>query len=187
MCPILAGSEQLDPNSGASARSMKGMRNFALSPAYTKSQCVSMVVPPPMAAPWTAATIGLSKSTNAFINRACGESPAPGGLFRKSSISLPAQNESPAPCQSATSVRSSLAASMKTSARVTYMLAVIAFRLAGLFNSMRRTPSECSVTISFIVCLLLVVGPQYSAVQLVGGLRDLAALIVGSLNIVRGV
>src|SRR5271156_6952921 len=83
MCPILAGSEQLDPNSGANARSMKGMRNFALSPAYTKSQCVSMVVPPPMAAPWTAATIGFSKSTNAFINRACGESPAPGGLFRK--------------------------------------------------------------------------------------------------------
>src|SRR5882724_9519732 len=49
---------------------MKGIWNFALSPAYTKSQCVSMVVPPPMAAPCTAATTGLSKSTNAFISRA---------------------------------------------------------------------------------------------------------------------
>src|SRR5713226_5944774 len=31
-----------------------------------KSQCVSMVVPPPIAAPWTATTTGLSKLTNAF-------------------------------------------------------------------------------------------------------------------------
>src|SRR5271169_4388165 len=110
-----------------------------------------MVVPPPIAAPWTAATIGLSKSTSAFINRACGESPGPGGFFRKSSISLPAQNESPAPCQSTTRVCSSLAASVKISARVTYMLEVIAFFFAGRFNRTRSTLAERSVIISSIV------------------------------------
>src|SRR6202035_3543275 len=35
-------------------------------------------VPPPMAAPCTAATTGLSKSINAVVSRACGESPGPG-------------------------------------------------------------------------------------------------------------
>src|ERR1700738_632876 len=48
-----------------------------------KSQCVSMVVPPPIAAPWTAATNGLSKLTNAFLRPACGDSPGPGGFLRK--------------------------------------------------------------------------------------------------------
>src|SRR4029077_15197836 len=66
------------------------------------------------------------------------------------STSLPAQKESPAPCQSTTRVCSSLAAPLKTSARVTYMLEVIAFFLVGRFNSTRRTLPERSVTISFI-------------------------------------
>ena len=154
MCPIRAGTEQLEPNSGTTARLMKGIWNFALSPAYTKSQCVSMVVPPPMAAPCTAATSGLSKSSSAFISRACGDSPGPGGFFRKSSTSLPALNESPAPCQSTTRVRSSLAASLKTSARVVYMPDVIAFLLVGRFNSTRRMLSVRAVMISVMVCLL---------------------------------
>jgi hypothetical protein len=46
MCPNRAGTDQLDPNSGTTARLTNGIWNFALSPAYTKSQCVSMVVPP---------------------------------------------------------------------------------------------------------------------------------------------
>src|SRR5229473_176442 len=116
-----------------------------------KSQCVSMVVPPPMAAPWTAATNGLSKSTNTFMRPACGDSPDPGGFLRKSSISLPAQNESPAPCQSTTRVLSSFAASLKIPARATYMADVIAFRLVGRLNWMHRMLPLCSVTISSIV------------------------------------
>src|SRR5215469_10068507 len=47
MYPILAGSNQVDPNSGTRPRLMKGICNFALSAAYTKSQCVSIVAPPP--------------------------------------------------------------------------------------------------------------------------------------------
>src|SRR6201998_4036426 len=116
-----------------------------------KSQCSSMVVPPPIAAPWTAATSGLPKLTNASISRACGDSPGPGGFLRKSSISLPAQNESPAPCQRTTRVFSSFAASLRMPARATYMAEVIAFRLAGRFNWTRRMLPECSVTISAIV------------------------------------
>src|SRR6266849_5116315 len=120
-----------------------------------KSQCVSMVVPPPMAAPWTAATTGLSKLTNAFMSAACGDSPGPGGFLRKSSISLPAQNESPAPCQSTTRVLSSFAASLKMPARARYMADVIAFRLVGRFNWTRKILPECSVTISSMVEVLV--------------------------------
>src|SRR6267378_3996047 len=116
-----------------------------------KSQCVSMVVPPPIAAPWTAATSGLSRLTSASISRACGDSPGPGGFLRKSSISLPAQNESPAPCQRTTRVFSSFAASLKMVARATYMADVIAFRFVGRFNWTRRMLPACSVTISSIV------------------------------------
>src|SRR6266849_1538727 len=154
MWPILAGTEQLDPNSGTKARLTKGIWNFALSPAYTKSQCVSMVVPPPTAAPCTAAISGLSKSVRAFISRACGDSPGPGGFFRTSSTSLPAHNESPAPCQSTTRIPSSVAASLKRSARVAYMLEVIAFFFSGRFNSTRRMPPERWVIISLIVRFL---------------------------------
>src|SRR5260370_37444743 len=119
-----------------------------------KSQCVSIVVPPPMAAPWTATTTGLSKLTNAFMRRACGGSTGHGGFLRKSSISLPAQNESPAPCQSTTRVFSSFAASLKIPARATYMADVIAFRFVGRFNWMRKMLPACSVTISSIVEVL---------------------------------
>jgi hypothetical protein len=49
---------------------------------------VNMVVPPAIAAPCTAAISGLSKSINAFMRRAWGDSPGPGGFFRKSSTSL---------------------------------------------------------------------------------------------------
>src|SRR6266436_1383893 len=120
-----------------------------------KSQCVNMVVPPPMAAPWTATTIGLSKLTNAFMRPACGDSPGPGGFLRKSSISLPAQNESPAPCQRTTCMLSSSATWLKMRARVTYMADVIAFRLVGRFNCTRKMLPTFSVTISSIVDVLV--------------------------------
>src|SRR5882757_4542425 len=99
-----------------------------------ESQCVSIVVPPPIVAPWTAATNGLSKLTNAFMRPARGDSPGLGGFLKKSSILLPAQNESPAPCQRTTCMFSSCATSLKTRARATYMADVIAFRLVGRFN-----------------------------------------------------
>src|SRR6266550_1566171 len=113
-----------------------------------------MVVPPPIAAPCTAATIGLSKLISASIKRACGLSPAPGGFFRKSCMSLPALNESPAPCQSTTRISSSFAASFNRSANVMYMADVIAFFLAGRFNWIRKMFPERSVMMSLICDLL---------------------------------
>src|SRR5258707_6816254 len=112
-----------------------------------------MVVPPPTAAPCTAATIGLSKLISALIKRACGLSPGPGGFFKKSPTSLPAQNESPAPCQSTTRISSSFAALSNKSARVMYMADVIAFFDAGRFSWTRNTLSERSVTMSVILHL----------------------------------
>jgi hypothetical protein len=97
----------------------------------------------------------LSKSTSAAISLACGDSPGPGGFFRKSSISLPAQNESPAPCQSTTRVFWSFAASLKMPARARYMADVIAFRFVGRLNWTRKMLPACSVTISFIVEVLI--------------------------------
>ena len=44
------------------------MLNFALSAAYTRSQCISMVVPMPIAAPATAAITGLVEPDSARMN-----------------------------------------------------------------------------------------------------------------------
>jgi hypothetical protein len=46
-----------------------------------KSQCISTVVPAPIAAPWTAATNGLSKLNNAFLRPARGDSPGPSRIL----------------------------------------------------------------------------------------------------------
>src|SRR6478752_6083592 len=115
-----------------------------------------MVVPPPIAEPWTAATSGLSKLTNAFIKRDWGVSPDPGGLFRKSITSLPAQNESPAPCQSTTRICASFAAALRRSARVTYMSDVIAFFFSGRLSWIRKMLPDCSVRMSFMARFLSV-------------------------------
>src|SRR5205823_14942831 len=112
-----------------------------------------MVVPPPIAAPCTAATMGLSKLISASITRACGLSPEPGGFFRKSCMSLPALNESPAPCQSTTRTSSSFAALFNRSANMMYMADVIAFFLSGRFNWIRKMFPERSVMMSLIYSL----------------------------------
>ncbi len=132
---------------------MNGVMNRALSPAYTKSQWTRIVVPIPTATPCTAATIGLSKPFSAANKRICGLSPGPGGFLAKSSRSLPAVNESPAPWRSRTRVPSSFAAVSRTSARATYMAEVIAFFFAGRLNCTLRTLPDRSVMISFIVLL----------------------------------
>src|SRR5262245_45311631 len=97
--------------------------------------------------------MGFWKAMKALIRRACGDSPGPGGFFRKSSTSLPAEKESPAPCQSTTRIASSLSAAVKISASSTYMLPVRAFFRSGRFNCTRRIASERSVTMSLIVSL----------------------------------
>src|SRR5205809_2997024 len=101
-----------------------------------------------MATPCTAAMSGFVKVISASFKRACGLPPGPGGFFTKSSRSLPAVNESPAPCQSTTRVRSSFAAPSSKSAMVPYMLEVSAVFFAGRFSWLRRMLPERSATIS---------------------------------------
>src|SRR5262249_31298053 len=123
--------------------------------AERKGRGASMVVPPPTAAPCTAATIGFSKAMNASINRRCGLAPGPGGLCRKSATSLPALNESPAPCQRTTRMLSSRAALSSRSAMVSYMLDVMEFFLAGRFSWMLKTAPDRSVRMSALAVMSL--------------------------------
>src|SRR5438046_3156289 len=104
-----------------------------------------------MAAPCTAAMSGFVKVISASFKRACGLPPGPGGFFTKSSRSLPAVNESPAPCQSTTRVRSSFAAPSSKSTMVPYMLEVSAFFFAGRLSWIRRMLPERSATMSGMV------------------------------------
>src|SRR6516164_1391022 len=91
---------------------------------------------------------------SASIRRPCGKLPGPGGFLRKSPMSLPAQNASPAPRQSTTRIASSLSASLRMSARLVYMLDVIAFLWAGRLSWTRRIAPEGSVMMSLIGCSL---------------------------------
>jgi len=93
--------------------------------------------------PCTAATIGLSKPFSAANKRICGLSPGPGGFFTKSSRSLPAVKESPAPWISTTRVASSFAAVSRASARRAYMAVVIAFFFPGRLScTLRMLPDR---------------------------------------------
>src|SRR5260370_42105418 len=93
-----------------------------------------MVVPPPIAAPCTAATIGLSKAMKALIKRDCGLSSGPGGFFRKSSRSFPAEKGAPAPCQGTPRTLSSFAPEARRAALAMDMSEVIASDLDGEWN-----------------------------------------------------
>jgi len=94
-------AEIADPGRNGATRSKlrnqgkihKRRLEFRALAAYTKSQCVNIVVHSDRC-PLNRAMIGLSKSINALIKRACGLSPSLEGFFKKSSTSLPAQNES---------------------------------------------------------------------------------------------
>ena len=89
--PIRRGTSRLEAASGHKPRFTNGMENAALSPAYTKSQCSSIVVPIPTAGPHTLATTGLAKLLMPRKKRNTGASGLLGGIFKKSAISLPAE------------------------------------------------------------------------------------------------
>src|SRR5215813_4175878 len=73
-------------------------------------------------------------------------------------MSLPAQNASPAPCQSTTRIASSLSASLRMSARLVYMLDVIAFFWAGRLSWTRRIAPEGSVVMEDLFGVFAEVG-----------------------------
>src|SRR5262252_221427 len=149
-----------------------------------KSQCVSIVVPPPIAAPCTAATIGFSNLTNASIRSPCGNAPGLGGFLRKSTTSLPALNTFPMLCQSTTRIASSLSAWLRMSARFVYMADVIAFFWAGRLSWTRRMPSVRSVRMSLIVCSFVCCSsPPFSGVFLDFRHRAARAQVIDALGV----
>ena len=133
---------------------MNGIENLALSAAYTRSQCISMVVPMPTAAPATAATTGLLQPSSARMNWNTGRSsvmaPSP-TLFRKSSRSLPAVKISGLPVMRMARTLVSLSASRRASAMAVYMAPVMAFLRSGRLNSMVRMPLAVVVWMSIQV------------------------------------
>ena len=80
----MRGNRNDEPPSGTRPSGTNGAVNFAVSAAYTRSQCSNIVTPMPTAAPFTAATMGFSKSTMPFKNRNTALSSPVGGLFMKS-------------------------------------------------------------------------------------------------------
>ncbi len=66
--PARAGSSRLEAASGQRPRFTNGSWNRAAAEQYTRSQCSSIVVPTPTAAPLTEATIGESHAISASRN-----------------------------------------------------------------------------------------------------------------------
>lgn len=62
---------------------MKGICNFVLTSAVNEVEVRSIVVTPPIAAPWTAATNGFSKLTNTCMRPARGGSRGTRGFLKK--------------------------------------------------------------------------------------------------------
>ena len=80
---------------------MNGITKRAERAATIRSQCISIVVPTPMAAPLTAAISGFCIAASVGRKRDAEESRLPEARAWKSAMSLPAVNVSPVPVSSA--------------------------------------------------------------------------------------
>src|SRR5262245_6022814 len=102
----------------------------------------------------------------------------------KSPTSLPAQNTFPAACQSTTRIASSLSALLRMSARLVYMLDVIAFFWAGRLSWTRRIAPVRSVTMSLIVCSFVrYSSPSFSGVFLDFPHRSARAQVIDAFRV----
>ena len=131
------------------------MENAALSPAYTRSQWKSSVVPMPTAGPHTAATTGLEKVLMPRKKRNTGESMVLGLAFRKSPMSLPALKMVSWPWNTTARTAGSACACARASAMLVYMAAVMAFFLSTRFRVMVSTPALVSVRISLSLSFMV--------------------------------
>ncbi len=149
--PNMRGASRLLAASGTRPRLTKGIENAALSPAYTRSQWNSMVVPMPTAGPHTAAISGLGKAAMPRRKRNTGES-SPAGLFlRKSSMSLPAENTVSCPWMTTTRVAASSAACAMAVASASYMATLMEFLRSTRLKVSVRTPASWCWRISDMV------------------------------------
>lgn len=117
-----------------------------------------MVVPMPTATPSTAAASGFSAKRIAFRNRWTGgvsSASICGGVFMKSTRSLPAVKFPPSPVNSTTRIAASSWAETTASAMTAYMAWVSAFFFSGRAMVIVRTPfasstRTCSVMTDFL-------------------------------------
>ena len=150
-CPTTLGSSSDDAASGHSPRLTNGRLSFALVPAYTRSQCRSMVVPMPTAGPHTAATSGLGNTARVWRKRKTGrERPASAGVFWKSPRSLPALNTRSLPWTTTTRTSLLSTAASSASASAVYISFVSAFFLSSRLMVMVSTPASTAVRTSLI-------------------------------------
>jgi len=96
----------------------------------------------PTAGPQTAAISGLGKAAMPRRKRNTGDSAPAGGWFRKSPMSLPAENTVSWPWITTTRTAASSCALASASARVAYMAAVIEFLRSSRLSVMVITPAS---------------------------------------------
>ena len=144
---IMRGSRCTPPPPAISPTRGSGSANSAFSAAMMMSQASAVSNPPPIAQPFTAAIIGLSRLKRCVM-------PAkpfgPFGRRRPAACtfrSLPAENaRSPAPVMMPTHRSSRAANSSHTAASSSFASACSAFRTSGRFSvTMRTRPSSCTM------------------------------------------
>ena len=118
------------------------MENAALSPAYTKSQCNSKVVPMPTAGPQTEAISGFVNALMPRKKRKTGESLVEVGPFKKSLMSLPALKIVSCPWNTTTRTIAFASACAKASAIVAYIAEEIEFFFSTRLNVIVITPAS---------------------------------------------
>src|SRR6185436_2785869 len=133
----------------------KGSWKRALSPAYTRSQCRSIVLPMPMAGPATAATTGLGIAGRWRNSFAIGGSTASARGLRKSAMSLPAVKQSRLPCSSTTRASRLSAAAASASPSCVYISPMKAFFFSGRWISIRAMRFSVLARIKLVVLHLL--------------------------------
>ena len=131
------------------------MENAALSPAYTRSQWNSMVVPMPTAGPHTEAITGLGKAARRCRKRNTGESCVAGGCCRKSPMSLPALKMATSPWNTTTRTLASCSAAARASAMAAYIVVVMEFFLSTRLKVMVVTPASVWTRMSLVVSVMV--------------------------------
>src|SRR2546423_3627231 len=109
----------------------------------------------PTAGPHTDATSGLGNVTSARRKRDTCESLPDGGLFRKSPMSLPAENTVSWPWITATRTAASDAALASASASTPYIAEVIEFLRSRRLNVSVITPRSVLTRMSLLMASLL--------------------------------
>src|ERR1700733_380706 len=123
------------------------MTNRADRAAITRSAWASIVVPTPIAAPFTAAINGVVSDDNASRNGEAGDSAFVAALDWKSLMSLPEVKVSPAPLSSTTRIAGSLSARWNASTTAAYIAPVRAFFFSGRLNRISSTePASVTAT-----------------------------------------